>query len=219
MRSRVVRLDGVRVDAAEAVVGAAVRRQILRGDYEFAERRLLADLLRPGDRVAECGAGIGVVGLVAARIVGAERVTSFEANPALAPVIAANHALNGLAPALRLAAVTVDGAPASFFVADTLLSSSLHDRGAGRAVTVEGVALAAVLVELRPTVLVLDVEGAETALLAHAALDGVRAVLVETHAAVTGAEAVEAMVAAVEAQGFAVARRAHRNLLFERDIR
>lgn len=216
LKSREVTLDGVTLDAREAVVGPQVRAELLRGTYEFAERRLLRDVLRPGDRVVEIGAGIGAVGLVAARIVGAENVVSYEANPTLRGVIEANQARNGLRPELRMRAVTRDGATVRFFVTDLLLSSSIHDRGAAREIEVESEAIGDVLAEHRPSVLVLDVEGAETDLLPSADLSGLRAIVVETHASVTGEPAVGAMIAAVERAGFAITRRAHRNLLLER---
>lgn len=216
LRSKTVTLDGVRIDARETAIGPDVRDQLLRGDYEYAERRLLRDLLRPGDRVVEMGAGIGAVGLLAAKIVGAQNVWSYEANPALRQVIEGNHARNDLHPGLDMRGVTSDGGPVTFFVTDVMLSSSLSRRDTAREVEVEGVAIADVLRERCPTVLVLDVEGAETTLLPGAPLDGVRALLVETHANVTGQSAIDEMIAALAAQGFRIARRAHRNLVFER---
>lgn len=214
--SKTVTLDGVRLDARESVIGPDVRRQLLRGDYEYAERRLLRDLLRPDDRVVELGAGIGAVGLLAAKLVGDENVWSYEGNPALRAVIESNHARNRLRPGLDMRVVTLTGAPVTFFVTDMMLSSSLSRRDNARGVEVQGVAMAEVLQMHRPTVLVLDVEGAETTLLPGASLEGVRALLVETHANVTGQAAVDAMIAALEDQGFRIARRAHRNIVFAR---
>ncbi|WP_341861144.1 hypothetical protein [Gymnodinialimonas sp. 57CJ19] len=91
VNSQTVSLDGIRVDARADVVGHDVRREIIRGTYEFAERKLLAQVLRSSDRVVEMGAGIGAIGLLASRLIGAENVTSFEANPALEAVIRSNY--------------------------------------------------------------------------------------------------------------------------------
>lgn len=124
--------------------------------------------------------------------------------------------LDDLRPGLDMRAVTLTGEPVTFLVTDMMLSSSLSRPDTAREVEVQGLAIAEVLQTHRPTVLVLDVAGAETTLLPGASLDGVRALLVETHANVTGHAAVDEMIAALERQGFRVARRAHRNLVFER---
>ena len=214
--SETVRIDGVRIDARAAVVGEAVRRQLLRADYEFAERRLAAAHLRPSDRVVEIGAGIGLVGLVCARLAARGAVFSFEANPGLEAVIRDNYARNAVAPMLDMRAVTPDGGPVTFHVTPSLLSSSIQNRDGGRSVTVESVAFGAVLREHRPDVIVMDVEGAEIDLLGGSDLPGVRLVVVETHANVTGRDAVDRMEAHMRASGFERAAGAHRNVVWRR---
>lgn len=216
MNSKTVTLSGIRVDARADTVGADVRREIIRANYEYAERKLLESILRPDDRVVECGAGIGAVGLLAASIVGAQNVTSFEANPSLEAIIRGNYDLNDLHPTLVMNAVTPQGGNVSFFVTDNLLSSSLHDRGAKRQVTVAGIAIADVLSTYDPTVLVLDVEGAEADLLPDADLSRVRALLIELHPNVVGEPAIAALEAALLGKGFQVRDRQHRNILVER---
>ncbi|MBF9033457.1 FkbM family methyltransferase [Rhodobacterales bacterium HKCCE2091] len=215
--TKVMTLDGVRIGTAAPGLSPLVRNLIFKRTYEDAERDLLRRCLRPGDRVLEIGGGIGVVGLVAARIAGAGRVTSYEANPGLEPILRANYALNPVTPELRMKAVTADGAPATFHVADNVVSSSLLARDeATREVTVKSDALPAVLAELEPDVLVMDIEGAETTLLPAADLSALRAIVVELHPHIVGQEAVDGLLATLAEQGFEVAARARTNVLMER---
>lgn len=216
MNSRTVKLDGVRVEARAQTVGVDVRNEIIRGSYEFAERKLLRRIVRPGDNIVEIGAGIGAIGLLAARLVGAENVTSFEANPALEAIIRKNYDLNNSHPALVMKAVTLDGGPVSFYVTSNLLSSSVHERGKHTQVEVASVALRDVIAEYNPTVLILDVEGAEAQLLPPTDLRNVRALLVEMHPNVVGGTAIKDMEKSLLEKGFQIRARHHRNILVER---
>ncbi len=217
VNSKTVRLDGILVDARAEVVGDDVRQEIIRGNYEFAERKLLEQVLRPTDRVVELGAGIGAIGLLASRLIGPENVASFEANPALEPVIRGNYDLNNLHPNLIMNAVTLDGGKVSFYVTKSLLSSSLHERGEKTEVEVASVAIGEVLRIHNPTILVLDIEGAEADLLPNTNLDGVRALLIELHPNVVGEPAIEALQESLRAKGFSMLAKQHRNILVARD--
>ncbi len=217
MRSKDVRIGAIRLTADDALVGKDVQRLLYRGDYEYAELQLVAHVLRPDDRVLEIGAGMGAVGLTVARIIGQDRITSFEANPELEPLIRTNYALNGLFPELIMKAITPDGAPVSFNVTPSLLSSSVYDRGEARPVTVASMAIKDAIKSTKPTVLVIDAEGSEVDLLPASDLTGIRAILVECHARVTGADQVDKMTAYVLGLGFRIEHDMHRNLLMTRE--
>ncbi len=69
--------------------------------YEKEERHTLPYIGKPGDRVLEVGGAIGTVSMTCAKIVGAENIITFEANPKLVENARANFALNGLAITAR----------------------------------------------------------------------------------------------------------------------
>ncbi len=118
---------------------------------------------------------------------------------------------------LRLRAVTVDGAPISFFRNENVVSSSIYDRGlTAQKVTVESVPINQVLAEDRATVLVMDVEGAEIDLLRAADLSGLREIIVELHPHIVGEEATRAMIDDICARGFIDAGRIHKNIRLSR---
>lgn len=219
MRRKVTTLDGLRLVCDPDLVHRDVAKSIIKGSYEAPERVLVRAALRPGDKVVEVGTGVGVVSLLCNHLAGSGNVTSFEANPALEPIIQKNFALNGMVPRLRLLAVTVtvDGAPISFFRNENVVSSSIFDRGLeAQKVTVESVPIDQALAENKATVLVMDVEGAEIDLLRAADLSGLREIIVETHPHIVGEAATQAMIDDICARGFTDAGRIHKNIRLSR---
>lgn len=209
-------LDGVRLITAEDRVSRDVRIGIFKETYEEPERILIREALRPGDRVLEVGGGVGFISLLCARIVGADNVLTYEANPAMRETILANYRLNGLAPTLRARAVTARGGDITFFVSKNIISSSLYQREGGEAVSIPSDAIDAVLAEWRPTVLVMDVEGAEVDILPASGLAGIRALILELHPHVVGEEALARMRAHLAGLGFRESRALHKSSLFLR---
>jgi len=198
---------GVRLALDHPALDPAVRYLIWRG-WERDDVPLLARLVRPGDVVLECGAGIGFLALQAMRRLGAARYVGVEADPTLLDLVRANFALNGLPPPeLHHAALAAGDGPVRFWRSRRLWSSSLlRARADAEPVTVPGIRLATLLDRLAgegvvPDVLVLDVEGAEVTV-PPADLARVPRVLVELHPAVVGAARARAWLEAVREAGF-----------------
>jgi FkbM family methyltransferase len=84
------------VDPGDADVSS---HMIGRGYWEMWVDNTLARLLRPGDRVAEVGANLGFYTVKMAAAIGPTgRLDSFEANPALARLVARSVEFNGFTP-------------------------------------------------------------------------------------------------------------------------
>lgn len=121
-------------------------------------------------KVLEIGTGIGFISLLASRIVGDKNVFCYEANSSLEASIRRNYALNNLHPQLTMKAVKVDGQPVTFFQSENIISSSVFDRARNDQKTlVESVQFQSVLYEVKPDVLIMDIEGAEDRFV-HAAI-------------------------------------------------
>lgn len=193
---------GIRIAAGPGLLTEKIARALRNGRYESGERRALEHVLRPGDRVLDLGAGLGLLATVAA-LRPEVRVTAVEANPALLPVIRQTLALNGAGDIdLRHGAVTPEaGAPLAFRVAADFWASSLDTSGGAGAVEVPRQVLGALLREVRPTVIVCDIEGAEVGLFDGADLSGVRAAIVELHPARTGKAGAASVCAALASHG------------------
>lgn len=217
LKRRTTHLDGMRLFCDPEKVNRAMAREIIKGRYELAERKLAREAIQSGDRVLEIGAGLGVVSILCTRLAGVGNVTSYEANTALEAPIRENFALNDLIPNLVLKAVTVDGQPITFFQNDNVVSSSVYDRGlVAERITVPSVAIDTAIAETDASVIVMDVEGAEVDLLPAADLRAVREIIVEVHPHIVGAPAIDGMISALTERGFAVTERLHKTVWLSR---
>lgn len=137
-------------------------------------------------RILDCGANVGLASLFYKRRYPAARITAFEADPALAALLAHNLRANGAADVEVVAAAVWTEAGEIAFRADGADSgavASLGGGGDGPAVRVPAVRLADRLASERIDLLKLDIEGAESAVLAdcESALGNVNALLLEVH--------------------------------------
>ena len=214
---RSVKLDGIRVVCDKSRMDPMICRALLRGNYELAERVLVRAAIRPADNVLEIGAGIGVVSLVCARLVGHGQVTSYEANSSLASMIIENFSLNGLSPRLTLKAVTVTGGAVDFFKNENFISSSTLDRNMiSEKVSVESDSINEAIENANANVIVMDVEGAEVGLLKVANLTRIREIIVEVHPHIVGDLLIEEMIDGLETRGFIQKQCQHKTIWFTR---
>lgn len=185
------------------------------GAYETSECDFVERTVGAEDRVLELGAGIGLVGLIATRLCGEDNVMTCEANPDLESLIRKNYDLNGWRPNLLMKAVTSDGRDVEFFVSSKLLSSSTFNcEPTGNCIVVGSCAIGKLIERQRPTVVVMDVEGGESELIPAADLSGVRAVIVEIHPQVVGAERVDELLENLESKGFSLIDERNTTYLF-----
>lgn len=185
------------------------QKRMAEGRYEGDEIAGALAVVRPGDRVLELGAGLGVVGAVVAKHAKPEAVLSFEANPDLVPHIRALHALNGLQDRVELRNQVLMSAPErpdtrTFYLRNSFLGSSLVDvdNRQTRPVEVQTASFDTVVEEFRPDVLIMDIEGGELEFLEHASLKGIRAVVIELHPGVYGTAGVKTCKDRLRALGF-----------------
>ncbi len=208
-----LRMGSKLVHRDPAVVSPGIAKLMALGRYEKPEHDLLAYMhehrwIRHGDRVIEAGSGLGTITMEIADIVGDDAVFAFEPNPRTAQALLANLALNGYSVVVENSALVADDRDQVAF-ADTIDISSFAVAGildvetAPHAIMVRAEPLARVIARLDPTVLVLDVEGAEFELL-HSVGDWgrIRAIHLEFHPDMLESHQIDAMFAHLQSMGF-----------------
>jgi FkbM family methyltransferase len=178
------------------------------GIYERPEIDGLSRVIRPGDRILELGAGLGIITALAARAAGSAGVVrAYEANSALIPDTLAFFAANRITTVDLVNAVLVpekNPAPRTFHLAGSFAESSLmgaNGRNPQGTVDVPAECLADVLKSFGPDVLVCDIEGAEAELLSELPPSSLRAAVVEMHPDRLSVEQVQSIHDAMGAQG------------------
>ncbi|MFN3647390.1 MAG: FkbM family methyltransferase [Gemmobacter sp.] len=204
--SEVIQTQGISVPFDPRIITPKIERPMRRGRYEGGECAALRRVLRPGDRVLELGAGLGLCSTVAAQAEGVEAVVAIEANPELLPLIRETHRLNGVEGKVDLrngVAVPSGGGEIPFYVRPDFWASSMEagSRGYSRVELLPAIGLDALLAEVRPTVIVCDIEGGELGLFDRIALNEVRAVVLELHPKVYGTEGLARIACALAVQG------------------
>lgn len=214
----IVEIDGIRMRIDPLMSDFNIRK-LASGRHTVHERALLDTFLRDEDRVLELGGGIGMVAIACARRLGPGRVTSYEGNPRMETLIRENYALNEVAPDLRMAVVGPRDGEVTFYLAERFSHSAMTDNSnALEAVQVPMQDYAPVHAELRPTVLVIDIQGGEQAFFGHAPLDGVRMILVEFHPPITGLAPILAIRRRLRREGFAEVGRSGTSHVYLRDV-
>jgi len=208
-------LEGILVPIRDSPFPPRLRRHLLRGGYEVAERALVLEFVRPGDHVLEIGASSGVLSSFLWRQVGEfGRVISVEGNPTLRMGFEKQQRLNGFTgewveavcwptwdreppEETRLSGLAIDENPLGSVVA----------AGSARANTVWKTAGQVCLeADLKPTVLVMDIEGTEKVWIEFAPRipGSVRVAIVEFHPDLVSPSVAGASAQALIDEGFSV---------------
>lgn len=201
-RRPVVTVAGVQIRVGPHM-SPPVERTVSRGLYEQDELRLVGQLLSPSDIVLEIGAGLGLVSTYCAKQLGSSRVFAYEANPDLETCIRETYSLNQVQPALEMCAVGAHPGMVTLYRDRHLWASSLlRPSGRVRPIEVPAKALSEIVGLVRPTLLIVDVEGAEGGLFDHARLPTVTRIVLELHERVIGAASARRVRSTLAAMGF-----------------
>jgi FkbM family methyltransferase len=175
-------IDDARLAVRNGMTGAT--GNVYCGLHEFADMAFVLHVLRPGDLFVDVGANVGSYTVLATKVCGASSL-AIEPDPVTATSLRRNIALNGIENAVEVveAAVGTTEGRARFTVGlDTCNRMATAVDADVREVRV--LPLDAVIGARQPTVIKMDVEGFEAAVVAGAArtiaCSSLLAVLVET---------------------------------------
>ena len=203
-------IDGIQLDVPDDILVPNIRAKLEAGRYEGSEARAARTSVKQGDRVLEFGAGLGYIACICARLCGPENVVTIEASPAMIDVIRGNLDQNGYEKATLLQGA-VTGEPygpdlISFTQAPAFWASSLTKDGQrGDLVDVPVLRLDDLLEQYQPTVVIMDIEGAEQTMFDAPWPAYIRVVLVELHPKVYGADVIKRIVDCMSESGLTYA--------------
>jgi FkbM family methyltransferase len=194
---------GVLLPVKNTLISPGIAREIYMGDYEAKEIEIIAKRLTTNDVVFEVGAGLGFLSAYCAKRTGAERVFAYEANSEMIPLIRKTHEKNNIAPTLINALLAKGDGEREFHLEEDFWASSAHRTG-GRSITVKQLDLNSELMRIKPSFLIVDIEGGEAEFFAGADLSTLQKICVETHPDVLGDRVLSEMFAGLVAKGFAL---------------
>jgi len=185
-RRPIVTIEDVRLRVGHHM-SPRIERAVSAGRYERDELWLIGRVLSDADVVLEVGAGLGVVSTYCAQRLGSSRVFAYEANPDLERWIRETYALNQVHPSLEMCAVGAASGTTTLYCEKHLSSSSVVRRSVGaRAVEVPCKSLSEIAEQVRPTLLIVDAEGAEGDLFDQAQIPTVTGIVLELHERIIG---------------------------------
>ena len=174
------------IEAPRPQVSRSVRKSLRKNEYETAEAYLVRQLVRPGDAVLDLGSGLGLTSIAAAKASGSGRVVGYEADPAIAPLAKKNAQRNGVRVEIRNKAIAREKGVCEFHVRRSFTASSVFPKKRSKKILIEADAFQDALDEIRPDVLVCDIEGVEKEVFAGANLSSVQRVILEVHPELIG---------------------------------
>ncbi|WP_026869399.1 FkbM family methyltransferase [Inquilinus limosus] len=208
----------IRQDEVSDVIWAALRD----GSYEAKEARWAVAAARPGDRILELGAGIGVITALLAGVADVQ-VWAYEADPASAALARRVVAANGRTNVSLRQGILAAGGPRQqtyYRRRDLWMSSLVEGQGPyDEVLQVTSEDVDEFLSRQPIDLLVMDIEGAELDLTAGAALPGVERVFLELHDHLYGLDGIQKITTQLASKGFAYDPRGSRGacVLFSRN--
>ena len=194
---------GIWLPCKHPAIAPGIARQIYFGEYENKEVDIVANRLEANDTVVEVGSGIGYLSAFCAKRIGSERVSTYEANPALMPLIQAVHQRNNISPTVHNVMLARGSGECTFYIEPEFWASSTSVRSPNaQAIQVPQRDLNAELEQRKPTFLIVDIEGGEGEFFAYADLTGVKKICLETHADVLGDDGISNVFSRLLNQGF-----------------
>jgi FkbM family methyltransferase len=184
------------------LVTPPIAKALEEGWYERPEALRLTDSLEENDVVMELGAGLGFLSALAKKLVPSVRVAAFEANPELIPVIKRTHEINNVEVSVYNEMLGKEDGVAQFYVTHDFWASSAGRSFGGEPETVPVASFQRRLDEIKPTMLIVDIEGGEADIFEGVSLAGVKKIMIELHQNVIGRSGMKKVFDLLSAQDF-----------------
>lgn len=209
--TKFVSCRGVRIPLDGKIITPKVEKKLRADFYETPEVLGLPKFIQQHDRVLELGSGIGFISTYLAKVLGVSHVTCVEANPHLCEFILDVHAANAVTTAEVRNVLALSDAvelPADnavpFYVTDPFWASSLGrpSKASYNTISVPVVRLSKIIAEVKPSVIVCDIEGGEVDLFEKVDLTGVNHIYMELHTRKCGGAGIIKVFESMHRHGF-----------------
>ncbi|MEJ7768856.1 MAG: FkbM family methyltransferase [Chitinophagaceae bacterium] len=203
-------LNGIDLEISDELMKKSICRYIYNGIYETDEHKILTETFNADDTLLELGTGIGYNTIYCAKK-SHNRVTSFEGNSSLIPLIKKNMKKNDTDFDVRneiLVSQNAEELTSTFNIAEEFWFSSLKtDPGARitHQITVPTCSVKQVISEVNPTYLLVDIEGGEEEFFRDSSFlanSSIKKILVELHPWAIGDEKCNAIITNILRNGF-----------------
>lgn len=188
-------LEGIKLPYDNKIISGSIEKSIKSGGYERKEAFQTKAIIQEKESVLEIGGGIGYISSLIAKNKQVEKIYVVEANPNLIPYMKKVHKINGVDDAVRMEVLNAvltnkisAGEHADFYLRENFWASSLSPTPQKYldVIKVPLYSFNTIVENVKPTLIVCDIEGGETELFEHANLTGVEKVLIELHQWVVG---------------------------------
>ncbi|MDD5037250.1 MAG: FkbM family methyltransferase [Methylococcaceae bacterium] len=193
---------GVDIYVDPSLFSGPIVESIIKGSYESHEASQVNSLIQPGEVILEIGAGCGFISTFAAKNPNCTKVYAVEANPALIPVIQKTHEKNGVDITLYNEILGKEEGYVDFYLHEDFWASGTHSWLGKRSVKVKTTPFQMRLEQIRPTMIVCDIEGGELDLFDGVNLAGVKKILMELHQPTIGRHGMKKLFDNLSAQNF-----------------
>ncbi len=192
---------GVIIPIVPGVFSDQIAQAVRQGTYEASEVGELDALIQPDEVVLEIGAGCGFLSTYCAKHPHTKAVHAVEANPKLIELIKLTHEVNEVEVHLYHEILGKEAGETDFYVHEDFWASGTHSF-LGKPIKVKTTPFQQRLNEIRPTLLIVDIEGGEETLFEGVDLTGVQKILLEVHQPTIGRRGVQRLFDCLSAQGF-----------------
>jgi len=192
---------GVTLPIVPELYSDTIVQYIRDGLYEAQEVAELDALIQPNEVILEIGAGCGFISTYCAKNPYTEAVYCVEANPELIEVIKLTHRLNRVDVTAYHEILSKAEGETDFYVHRDFWASGTH-ASLGESIKVKTTPFQRRLDEIKPTLLIVDIEGGEESLFENVDLTGVKKIMLEIHQAIIGRHGVKKVFDLLSAQGF-----------------
>jgi len=200
-------LNSIKIPLLPEIISPNLKRAIVNNTYEFGEYNELQRIIAKGENILEIGAGIGYMSALCRRDSNVNNITIFEANPKLIDFIKLVHSLNDVKNVDLRHGVLLNNHyedSINFYIRKDFWASSLSKEKFGhkKVVKVPVYNFNKTISEVKPSLIICDIEGGELNLFKNSDLAGVKKIYIELHQNLLGRKGMQEMFKIFQNRGF-----------------